>query len=481
MRTNIQTLGILPTNTRAQNSAALNAICVPGAKLRLWAPGGHYQFDYDHNHNCDFDLDGDRDDAIFDLDGPSNGTGLTITGALQAMPAMVSGYKGDSFLPFASDPSLSAGNIFALYDRTDYSWSASRPLYHKGEFCMARGMGPSNAARLTSPLYDSYVPANTDVYRLVSPRVSIKNVKFVSSSLASPVRISLCDRPIIENVTGYNESYQVIEFDRCYRPQIVNPDLYNKGDGRDDYGLVLTNCQHARVWGGSLYARRHGIAIGGDSNPGAVVGRDNKIIGTTISNDPTSLVYSADMHGNMEGCSYDGCTIYGGAGLAGMDNGYNNCTIYNAQGGWCVYAGEVQGGEMYLRGNNLITYGDPSANSRGIVDFGGNSVAIGTHTVRTLSIIAENNSVRADNASASTSFMVMANRGTDVNIDVRINGLTAYGDMAAMGAILRTRRDSGGVYSRGFVVDNLSGFPTNTILHLSQDSAYQNVRQRLQV
>lgn len=480
MRIDIQTLGILPTNTRAQNSAALNAILGNG-DLMLRAPCGKYQFNSGHVHNGGFDIEHDGGDAEFDFDGPSNAIGLTITGSLQAMPAISSAGRSDSFLPFSSDPSLSAGNIFALYDRTDYSYSASRPLYHKGEYCMARGMGPSNVARLTNPLYDSYVPANTDVYRLISPRVSIRNMKFTGTTLAGLVRISLCDRPIIENVTGYNEAYQVVELDRCYKPQVIGCNIYNKGDGRDDYGLVLTNCQHARVWGGDYYARRHGIAIGGDSNVGAVIGRDIRVNGAIISNDITTDVFSADMHGNLEDSSYNDCTIYNGAGLAGRNTGYNNCTIYNGAGGWCVYGGEVQGGEIYVRNSRLITNGDPSVSSRGIVDIGGNSVSIGSHTVHTLSINIENNSVRADNASASTSFMVMANRGTDVNINVRINGLSACGDMAAMGAILRTRRESGGVYSKGFVVDNLSGFPTNTILHLSQDGAYQNVPQRLQV
>lgn len=480
MKTNIQTLGVLPSNTAAQNGAAMAAIFTNSPDLSLYAPGGHYLFDRSFYQSGNLFLEGDGDDTVFDFSGATGNQGLTISGSLQAMPGLSSAYRGDSFIPFASYVSMLPGEIFVMYDRNDYSWSASRPLYHKAEFARARGMGPSNVVRLTNPLYDSYTPANTDVYKLVSPRVSLKNFKIVGTTMTGLIRISLCDSPEIDNVNGYHEAYQVIEFDRCYKPQADGCDLYNKGDGRDDYGLVLTNCQHARVWGGYYYARRHGIAIGGDSNVGAVIGRDIRVNGATISNDITTDVFSADMHGNIEDSSYNHCTIYNGAGLAGRNNGYNNCTIYNGAGGWCVYGGEVQGGEIYVKNSRLITNGDPSVTSRGIVDIGGNSISIGAHTVHTLSINIENNSVRADNASASTSFMVMANGGSQVNINPRINGLVACGDMAYMGAILRTRLDAGGVYSKGIVVDNISGFPTSTAMHIAQGGAYQNVPQRLQ-
>lgn len=483
MRINIQDIGVLPTNTAAVNGAILEAyLAANPLGVCLWAPKARYPLDREFTHTGDFDYDSDG--AIWDFSGASGAIGLTISGALQALPAVAeTTYRSNSFVAFASNPELSPADLFILYDRRDYSWSLSRDLYHKGEFCRVREIGSPHVARLVSPLYDTYVPAYTDVYKLVSPRVSIRNLHLVGTNMTGLLRLSLCDSPVLINVTGYHEGYQVVEFDRCYRPKAVNCSLHNKGtvpippdEGPDDYGLVITNCQHARVKGGDFYGRRHGIAMGGDSKVGAVIGRDNKIFGATISNDITTNVPAADMHGNLEGCSYIHCTIYGGALLAGRNNGYVGGSITNAAGGWCVYGGEIQGGVMYLRGVTLITNNDPCLNSRGIIDIGGGSESVGSHTQHTLTFSFLDTHLFAENASSSTSFMVMTNRGAaQINIDINIDGLTACGDLGGMGAILRTKRESGGVYSRGFAIRNLSGFPSTTLMHNASDNAYAGV------
>lgn len=477
MKTNIQTLGVLPTNSAADNSTAMAAALAGATSIELYAPAGHYQFASGFSFSGDFALEGDGDETVFEF--LSGTQGMRISGSLSALPALATANRAQYSLLFSSAPPLSPNDTFVSYDTRDYSWSTSRPLYHKGEFFKVRSVS-GNTVNLTNPTYDGYVPAYTNVYKLNSKNVVLRNFRVIGATSVGLVKVSLCENPIIENVSSYIESYQCVEIDRCYSPKVINCNLYNKGDGRDDYGLVITNCQHARVLGGDYYARRHGIAIGGDSNIGAVIGRDIRVYDAKISNDPNSLVYSADMHGNMEDCSYHRCTIYGGAGVAGKDVGYSDCVIYSGNGGWCVYAGEVQGGEIYLRNNRFVAYGDPSVSSRGVIDFGGNSIAIGSHTLYTLNIIVENCSVRADSTSMSTSFMVVANGGSYVNVNIKIDGLTLCGDMAAMGAILRTRLDAGGVYSRGIFIYNISCFPSSTLMHIAQNGAYESVPRRLQ-
>jgi hypothetical protein len=316
--------------------------------------------------------------------------------------------------------------------------------------------------------------------------VYIKGMDADGSGITGTVRISLCDRPVVEDFKGSGSIYQIIEFDRCHKPTVNAPRVQNIGTiamfglelAKDDYGVVLTNCQGGRVHEPDAYARRHAVAMCGDSNAGAIVNRDNLVIGGVLSNDLDSGVYSADMHGNMEFCGYEGVKIYGGAGMAGRNNWLRGNTITNQLNGSCIYAGEVQGGLMSMRDNDLITTGDPSANSRGIINFGAPS--IGAHTQHTLSIQIINNTIRADNASAGTSAVVVTNDGTDVNIDIDITDLMAVGDTNAMGAILRTSRNSGGAYSRRIAVDNVPGFPASTWLHNPADNAYANVPQRLQ-
>jgi hypothetical protein len=183
------------------------------------------------------------------------------------------------------------------------------------------------------------------------------------------------------------------------------------------------------------------------------------------------------MHGNMEDCYYQDCTIYNGAGWAGMDNGYDNCTITAQSNGSVIYAGEIKGGMLYVRNSKLLTAGDPSANGRGVVDVGGNSSAINSSTDETLSLIVENCYVKAPSLSASTDFMKVVNDGSTVNVNIYIDGVRA--DVNAMGGVLRTNVNSGAAFSQAIVVDNISNFPAGTTLHVAQGSHYLNVPQRL--
>ena len=292
------------------------------------------------------------------------------------------------------------------------------------------------------------------------------------------LKIQFCDNPYLENVSAYNENYQAIEFDRCYRVYVSNCNIYNKGTGTlDDYGLVIGNSQKVNIEGGDFYARRHGISIGGGDYVCAVPNRDLKISNATISNDILSQVYAADMHGNIQDLRYQGCTIYQGGGWAGMDSGYENCIIYAAYGGMCIYAGEVKGGELFVRNSKLHTKTDPSSIGRGIVDVGGNSSAITSSTDETVSIIVENCYLYADAATSATDFVKVVNDGSVVNINIYIDGVRA--NVNAMGSVLRTNVNSGSAYSQAIVVDNISNFPSGTYLHIPQGSYYQSTPQRM--
>lgn len=493
MRTDIQSLGVLPANTRAVNSLALALATPLGGKLRAFVPGGRYQFDSGIvSHLCDIDITADPD-AIFDIAGPYGTIGWTISGELAPMPSLSAANRTEWTLSLASAPSLSSEDVFMLHDPTPYRWLGHRPLYQKGEYCTVRDLSGSQV-RLIRPLYDSYVPADTDVYKLISPRVSIKGLRFEGSGLTGAVRLSLCDHPVVEHVTGFGAIYQLVEFDRCHMFEANALRLHNLGTvamfglalAKDDYGLCITNCQGGRVNEGSYYGRRHAIAIGGDSNIGAIINRNCIVSKSVLSNDPDSDVFAADMHGNMEWCGYEDSTLLGGAGAAGRNNHYRGNTISSQKNGSCIYAGEVGGGSFTFRDNHFISTADPSQGSRGILDFGGNSNAISEFINDMLSIQVANNTVRADKATAGTSFMSLVNRSANCNIDISITDLMAVGDMPAMGAILRTRNDGpcaagGGAFSRRIVVDNVPGFPASTMLHNAVDApfGYSAVPQRL--
>ena len=463
------------TNDAAAFAAAIAAVASTGQSI--YVPAGTYVIGSALTSTGHLNMFGDGDKSILDFSAATiAGSCITVSGALTQIQNISSASIYGLTVTFASAPSLAIDDVFCIYD-TDL-WNSIRANYYKGEWCQVRGVAGS-AATITNPLYDSYTPATTTVYKLESKAVSFRNLRLVGgANTFGLLKIQFCEQAKLENVSVYNEDYQGIEFDRCYNSEVTNCYVYNKGTGTlDDYGLLFSNCQKFRVIGGDYYARRHGITIGGGDYICAVTNRDMRVIGATISNDILSGVYSADMHGNMEDCYYQDCTIYNGAGWAGMDNGYDNCTITAQSNGSVIYAGEIKGGMLYVRNSKLLTASDPSANSRGIVDVGGNSSAINSSTDETLSLIVENCYVKGPSLSAGSDFMKVVNDGSAVNVNIYVDGVRA--DVNLMGSVLRTNVNSGTAYSEAIVVDNISNFPAGTYLHIPQGNHYRDKPQRL--
>jgi Pectate lyase superfamily protein len=463
------------TNDAVAMQAAITAVATTGQAI--YVPAGTYVIGSALTSTGHLNMVGDGDKSILDFSGATlAGSAITVTGALTQIQNISSASIYGATVTFASAPSLAIDDVFCIYD-TDL-WNTIRPYYYKGEWCQVKGVAGSDAT-ITNPLYDSYTSATTTVYKLESKAVSFRNLRLVGgANTFGLLKLQFCEQAKLENVSVYNEDYQGVEFDRCYNSEVTNCYVYNKGTGTlDDYGLLFSNSQKFRVIGGDYYARRHGVTIGGGDYICAVTNRDMRVIGATISNDINSGVYSADMHGNMQDCYYQDCTIYNGAGWAGMDNGYDNCAITAQFNGSVIYGSEIKGGMLYVRNSKLLTAGDPTTNGRGIIDVGGNSSAINSATTQTLSLIVENCYIKAPLLSAGTDFMNVSNDGSTANVNIYIDGLRA--DVNAMGGVLRTNVISGAAYSQAIVVDNISNFPIGTSLHVPQGSYYINVPQRL--
>jgi hypothetical protein len=463
------------TNDQAAFALAIAAVASTGQAI--YVPAGTYVIGSALTSTGHLNMVGDGDKSILDFSAATiGGSCITVSGALTQIQNISSASIYNLSVTFASAPSLAIDDVFCIYD-TDL-WNTIRPYYYKGEWCQVKGVAGSVAA-ITNPLYDSYTSATTTVYKLESKAVSFRNLRLVGgANTFGLLKLQFCEQAKLENVSVYNENYQGVEFDRCYNSEVTNCYMFNKGTGTlDDYGIIFSNSQKFRVIGGDYYARRHGITIGGGDYICAVTNRDMRVIGVTTSNDILSGVYSADMHGNMEDCYYQDCTIYNGAGWAGMDNGYDNCTITAQSNGSVIYASEIKGGMLYVRNSKLLTAGDPSANSRGIVDVGGNSSAITSSTDETLSLIVENCYVKAPSLGAGCDFMKVVNDGSTANVNIYIDGVRA--DVNVMGSVLRTNVDSGAAYSQAIVVDNISNFPSGTYLHLPQGGYYTNIPQRM--
>lgn len=470
--------GTSSTDVGAYFAAARTAAA--GRKVK--APAGKYTINTAVTSTEDLVIDGDGPETILDFTGAvtGGGYGLEAIGTLtqiQGLNADVS--AGATSITFSSAPSLSVGDVFVIYNPTDSSWHSSRTNYRAGEWCEVEAVSGSTVT-LKNQLYDSYVAANVDVYKVsASPVVRISNLRVVGTTVEGLINASRCIRPVIENVVGDHANNSVINFDRCFKPTVINPEVKNVGDGGDDYGIAFGNSQHGRVFGGAAYARRHAITTGGNAEIGCVPCRDIRVIETVIKNDITSGVEAADFHGNTEDSSYENCTIYGGANLQGKDNFYRNCTITNRQDGVVIHYAEVKGGRLGAINCDFKTSVDPSATNRGIINVGGNETSVGAFTTLPLTVVVNNCRLNGQNLSSITSFVLFRNRGATAKINFDIDGLSA--NVNAMNGVLNTRNISGTAASDYIIVDRISGFPSGTNLHnCAIDNAYRDFPHRLQ-
>lgn len=459
---------------------AIAAIATTGQTL--YVPAGTYKLTREIATTGDLIIEGDGDSTVLDFSGTvTGGTGkaLSVSGSFTALPDLsTNASKNDQSVVFASTPSLSASDVFVIYNPTNFSYSGFRFYYRAGEWCEVDGLTGSTAS-LTNALYDGYVAAAVDLYKLNSPTVSLRNFRIIGTTVESLITISLCNRPLVENVSGYLENNWIVAFDRCYKPTAINLNLFNKGDGGDDYGLVITNSQDVEVIGGNYYARRHAITTGGAADVGAVPCRNLRFTSLTTKNDINSGVFSADFHGNTEDSVYENCRIYGGATWQGKNNRYVNCVISDILTYQCIYSAEIKGGYFTLEDCTLLVTGDPFANGRGIIDIGGQNNAITSNTTETSTFIVKNCRVFAPNAGAITTLVLFKNRGSALPMNFEIDGVTAL-STPIFGNILFTQNTSGTADSQFIIVDGVAGFPSGVNLHNADGSAYANFPHRCQ-
>jgi hypothetical protein len=428
----------------------------------------------------DLNIKGQGNATILDFTGPITGGNyaLEAIGSITALPMLgANAVKDSQVITLASAPTLVPGDVFIIYNPTDFSYSGFRSYYRAGEWCEVIEV-VGNTVKLKQRLYASYNIADVTLHHVKGPNFEIQGVQIKGTTILGIVNASLCLRPKLKNVRIRHSNNSCVNFDRCYLPLVDNPDMTNVGDGGDDYGVAFGNSQHGRINGGSVYGQRHAVAHGGNAQVGCVPTRDCITRGTVLDNDIDSGVFSADFHGNTEKSSFVDCTINNGGSFAGKDNWYQDCRITNISLGCVVYSREIKGGKHSLINCELYTNINPQPNARAIIDVGGNNVAVDVNTVEDTDFIIQGCTLDAVNMSALTSFFLFHNRGSAVKTNIKIDGVVANVD--AMGQVLFTRAFSGTPTADYIIVDNITNFPANALLHNSTAGAYHVFPHRCQ-
>lgn len=397
---------------------------------------------------------------------------LSASGSLSVLPAPSGALaEGATNIVFAAAHGLVAGDVFCLWNPSGTSWSSFRTNYFAGEWCKVEQVISATEVLLANRLYDGYAAGVLEAHKLNAVPVDLRGFKVKGAISANAVSIVHGTGSIDLDVNHANNAS--VSVNRSY-DITVSGRTFNVGSNSDDYGVAISNSQRVRVYG-RHHARRHAVMHGGGVGAGSVPCRDSRVIGSTLSNDMTSGVHSADFHGNSEDCYFVDCNISGGGSLQGKNTGFINCRISNMLAGHVIQAAEIVGGKFVLHNCELVSTTNPTSGSRGVIQFDGGVTA---ETKERVLFAIYNCRVRARNMATNTYLARFTVRGSTVPVDFDFNGLDF--DVDNMGTVLFTTYASGTALSNGISILGLSGnLPAGCILHNTAANAYLNSPQRL--
>jgi hypothetical protein len=289
--------------------------------------------------------------------------------------------KGDLNVTFVTDHGLSVGDVFCIYNPTDYSWASFRPDYRAGEFCRVSQVISATEVLLDTGLYADYLAASVDCYSMDMGSFSVSgSLTCIAGATAvvsarSGVFLSQLLDSEISGLTGkaLDGAYSGITARRCFNTRLTNATGIQEklSTIQGDYGLSIASCQHFYA-SGYFSASRHALTHGGFGATTDVNCRDC----TTEGNFHTNFeggIQAVDCHANCEDIVIRG-VAYGGVNLSGSAAKFDG-TIYGDPTGLCVLFSDVVAFNHDISGVKCITDLDPNAlaGGRAVVDFGGNS------------------------------------------------------------------------------------------------------------
>ena len=467
--------GVVADGT-TNNADALNEALNYANGKKIVLPQGNVKVSSQISYDGKVSIVGSGDASVLDL---SNGGSLSFRKDLLNIPNLSTNIKkGSSTFKFASNHNLSEGDVFILYNPTNFSWAQFREYYRDGCMFEVDRIISNTEVRIFGVSPDSYRAADMRVFKMRGEGVTLENMKIIPNSSSTSNVQAFIDGH--QDVTLSNikiprgSTYTAIEVHRCYN--VIGSRLDIEVVEGDAYPVSLSNSQKITLSQSPLKSGRHSLAIGGRSGNGCVPSRDILIDQCILMNRSENGNGAADMHGNCENVKYTNCILNTGANMAGKNVRYEDCTIFardidHFNDGNCIFGAEVVGGSYEIVNCKLITSGNGQA-------FG--FVHLSTSRLsEDLKLIIKN--LYVDNEKTDGNIrLLMLMLGTDTiftnRIDVEMDGVNCKNDVSQF-VNLANNSDISQLSS--FIIDNVY-CPSGASLLGSSNANNYNAPMRLQ-
>ncbi len=349
--------------------------------------------------------------------------------------------KGTTVITFDSSHGLSAGDVFFVYNPTDFSWSGSRWYYKAGEYYQVLSVISDTEVNITSPSYDTYQYTDVDVYKLNGTRSILKNFTIIApgpgvNGIVRGVAVDYSHNALIENVKALNSDNATMSLSHSYESSIKNAvciqTTQDPGFGTQ-YGLSIGNSQNCDIQG-FFVGVRHGLTLGGGAEIPACTNR-GILIHDSICKNQHPYLTACGMHGNTENCTVDNVNCFvGGVNLAGHNNKHRNINIYlgssrtDSTAYIAIQATEMKSTQHEFSNINIVVPGVLTNPTRGLIDVGGNSIPMDNiQTTIGGTLVFNNINIDAPlwDTVGTFSTMEIRNRGATVKWGVVVNGFTS--------------------------------------------------------
>lgn len=264
-------------------------------------------------------------------------------GSVSSLPSLGANIsEGSRLTTFASSPGLAVGDVYMIYDTTDYSFSTAASYFRSGEFMQVSGLNGLTVTNVAIP-HASYATGSSRLLsKLNGTTVGIRDmtVRFKPGVLYAGIKVDYGRDCVFENLSLSGSQYTQLDITRSFNTRITGIDTFDAQDPTpgENYGIVIVSSQDYWISKCNALASRHGIAHGTLSATNGIPYRRG-MISDSIIDCTTGTMYGLDFHGGGEKVVISNCTMPSGVDIGADLLEFVNCQIDGGSvGGEAVFA-----------------------------------------------------------------------------------------------------------------------------------------------